>query len=166
MSQDSGHSSEYFYSLSSGESQIPKKEFFENKWKIIGYICRTCSYTAILIIAVVNSINGAAMITGEPECIEDKTFIWTSNFNDYFNRNKTYAKYLLIFSSLLLDLNLLISIVFWYKSGKNLKPFITIIFVVLTKAIIDSLFNFKYPKGMIYEYPGFPSLSSSYRKSS
>jgi hypothetical protein len=156
------------YSSANSEFMNSKNSNSENekKWKLVGFIGRISSYMIIIIIAAVNSIFATAMVSGEPKCIDDKIFYYTSDINDYFQRNKSHAYYLIIFSSLLLDLNLLSSTVYWYKSGKNWKPFITVIFICLTKAIVNSLFNFKYPAGMIYDYPGFPSLSVSYRKSS
>ena len=58
----------------------------------------------------------------------------------------------------------LIKICFWIFKIKSWRVFISLSFFYLFRALIQSLFQFTYPDGYLWEYPGFPSIAVSYLK--
>jgi hypothetical protein len=51
---------------------------------------------------------------------------------------------------------------FWIMFGKSWRVIITLIIFYLFKFFVQTVFQEKVPEGMIWEYPGFPSIMISY----
>lgn len=89
----------------------------------------------------------------------------TANWNSYFARHASAADALLIASSALIDALGVFLLAGWLL-GRTIRPFLALVLLMLLRQLLEALCSLPVPQGMIWHYPGFPSLLVTYRVSS
>src|SRR5215831_20754872 len=85
----------------------------------------------------------------------------SSSLNSYFAQNPGAANALLIASSALIDTLKLFLLGRWLLSG-SVRPFLGLVLLMLLRQFLQALCSLPAPAGMIWHYPGFPSLLVTY----
>jgi hypothetical protein len=96
------------------------------------------------------------------DCIDDYSHNQLLGVNSYFNRNSTAKKAAMIGSALLCDIITLAMFCLWTVAGRTWRFPIALVGNYLCRFLCASLFKMKYPANMIWEYPGFHSLTVNY----
>jgi len=91
----------------------------------------------------------------------DKIHNVTAGLNAYFAASPRAADALLIFSSALIDALALFLIGSWLFAAR-LRPFLGLVFLMALRQLTQALCALPPPAGMIWHYPGFPSLLVTY----
>jgi hypothetical protein len=119
---------------------------------------------AILLLGFV-FVKGTQALIGEMTppigIISDRVHLWTAPINDYFQWHPTAARIILVTTSLWIDA----SIVFLSLRalfGPTIRPFLELFFLGLYRQSLQFLVTLPIPEGIIWEYPGFPSLMVDY----
>jgi len=81
----------------------------------------------------------------------------SSSLNSYFAQNPGAANALLIASSALIDALGLFLLGRWLFGG-SVRPFLGLVLLMLLRQFLQALCSLPAPAGMIWHYPGFPSL--------
>ncbi len=105
------------------------------------------------------SLIGARQFPGDR--IGDGLHDWTWQANSFLNGHPAWADGLLITSSALIDclgIFLLARSIF----GPSIRPFLGLLFLLGLRQIFQGLCALPPPEGMIWRYPGFPSLLVTY----
>src|SRR5690348_15167312 len=85
----------------------------------------------------------------------------TAGLNSYFARNATAANALLIVSSAFIDALGLFLLGSWLFGG-SVRPFLGLALLMALRQFLQALCSLPVPPGMIWHYPGFPSLLVTY----
>lgn len=85
----------------------------------------------------------------------------TAGLNFYFAQHASAANALLIVSSALIDALGLFLLGSWLFGG-SVRPFLGLVLLMLLRQILQALCSLPIPSGMIWHYPGFPSLLVTY----
>jgi hypothetical protein len=85
----------------------------------------------------------------------------TAGLNSYFAQNSGAADALLIASSAIIDALGLFLLGSWLLGG-SVRPFLGLVLLMLLRQVLQSLCSLPVPPGMIWHYPGFPSLLVTY----
>jgi hypothetical protein len=85
----------------------------------------------------------------------------TAGLNSYFARNATAANALLIISSAFIDALGLFLLGSWLFGG-SVRTFLGLVLLMLLRQFLQALCSLPVPTGMIWHYPGFPSLLVTY----
>jgi hypothetical protein len=85
----------------------------------------------------------------------------TAGLNSYFARNSGAANLLLIVSSALIDGLGLFLLGRWLFGG-SVRPFLGLFLLMVLRQILQALCTLPAPSGMIWHYPGVPSLLVTY----
>jgi hypothetical protein len=85
----------------------------------------------------------------------------TAGLNSYFARNAGAANALLIVSSALIDALGVFLLGTWLFGG-SVRPFLGLVLLMLLRQLLQALCSLPVPPGMIWHYPGFPSLLVTY----
>jgi len=85
----------------------------------------------------------------------------SSSLNSYFAQNPGAANALLIASSALIDALGLFLLGRWLLGG-SVRPFLGLVLLMLLRQFLQALCSLPAPAGMIWHYPGFPSLLVTY----
>jgi hypothetical protein len=85
----------------------------------------------------------------------------TAGLNSYFARNAGAANALLIVSSALIDALGVFLLGTWLFGG-SVRPFLGLVLLMLLRQILQALCALPVPPGIIWHYPGFPSLLVTY----
>lgn len=85
----------------------------------------------------------------------------TAGLNSYFAQHAGAANALLIVSSALIDALGLFLLGSWLFGG-SVRPFLGLVLLMLLRQILQALCSLPIPSGMIWHYPGFPSLLVTY----
>lgn len=85
----------------------------------------------------------------------------TAGLNSYFAQHAGAANALLIVSSALIDALGLFLLGSWLFGG-SVRPFLGLILLMLLRQVLQALCSLPIPRGMIWHYPGFPSLLVTY----
>lgn len=93
--------------------------------------------------------------------IGDGLHVLTEPLNLYFTAHPTAANALLIFSSGLIDLMTLFLLAAWLF-GATVRPFLGLVIVLALRQVTQALVALPAPDGIIWHYPGFPSLLVTY----
>jgi hypothetical protein len=93
--------------------------------------------------------------------IGDAVLDFTAPLNRYLRDHPTWANRLLISTSLLIDL-LGIFILGLAIFGPTLRPFLGLIILFSLRQLCQGLCALPPPEGMIWRYPGFPSMLVTY----
>ena len=95
----------------------------------------------------------------------DKLHSFTAPLNSYFAASQRAANALLIASSVLIDAFALFLVGSWIFAAR-LRPFLGLGFLMAMRQVVQALCSLPIPDGMIWRYPGFPSLFVTYGVSS
>jgi hypothetical protein len=151
------------------ESHIRPREYSSldnssnRNWKLVGI--RAGIIALALVGIILNVIYGFVLPHSEVDCILDYTFIYTSKLNSFFANEQAARNFLLIFSSLCVDLVLVTVGIMWIAFGKSWRFFISLVTIYLFKCLVHFLFLEKIPDGYLWDYPGFPSITITYFRS-
>ena len=85
----------------------------------------------------------------------------TSGCNSYLAQNTAAANTLLIFSSVFIDALGIFLLGSWLFGG-SVRPFLGLVLLMLLRQFLQALCSLPVPSGMIWHYPGFPSLLVTY----
>lgn len=91
----------------------------------------------------------------------DYLHIWSTPINEWLNNNLKATNMLLIVTSFIIDVTalfLLGSAIF----GSTLQPFLALVIIMALRFICQLIFTLPTPSGIIWHYPGFPSLFVTY----
>lgn len=88
----------------------------------------------------------------------------TAGLNSYFAQHATAANALLIVSSALIDALGAFLLAGWLLGG-SIRPFLGLVLLMLLRQALQALCSLPVPQGIIWHYPGFPSLLVTYRVS-
>src|SRR5207245_7913334 len=88
----------------------------------------------------------------------------TAGLNSYFAQNTTAANALLIVSSGFIDALGVFLLGSWLFGG-SVRPFLGLVSLMLLRQFLQALCSLPVPAGMIWHYPGFPSLLVTYHVS-
>src|SRR5712664_3037458 len=93
--------------------------------------------------------------------IGDAVHNWTAGLNSYFSHNLRAASALLIVSSALIDALGLFLLARWLFGG-SVRPFFGLFLLMTLRQVMQAICALPPPPGMIWHYPGFPSLLVTY----
>ena len=93
--------------------------------------------------------------------IGDKLHEWTAGLNAYFAASPHAANALLILSSAFIDAFALFLIGSWLFAAR-VRPFLGLVLLMALRQVTQALCALPPPAGMIWHYPGFPSLLVTY----
>lgn len=99
--------------------------------------------------------------TGDSNAIGDGLHRLTTPLHDYLANSPRAANILLIASSLGIDALGIFLLGSWVFAGK-LRPFVGLAMLLILRQIMQALCALPAPPGMIWHYPGFPSLLVTY----
>jgi hypothetical protein len=100
-----------------------------------------------------------------PTCkIGDFLQHWTSGLNDFVSSREWIGDALIIFYSILGDAIVLILIVCAIVKS-SIRPVLPLLVFLLLRQAMQLIVSFPVDPGLIWHYPGFPSLFSNYRMS-
>jgi PAP2 superfamily protein len=85
----------------------------------------------------------------------------TASLNSYFAQNPAAADTLLIVSSAFIDALGLFLLGSWLFGG-SVRPFLGLVSLMVLRQLLQALCSLPVPPGMIWHYPGFPSLLVTY----
>jgi hypothetical protein len=105
------------------------------------------------------SLIGARTVPGAG--VGDALHNVTSALNSYFAQHSSAANGLLIASSALIDALGLFLLGSWLFGG-SVRPFLGLVLLMALRQLLQSLCSLPVPPGMIWHYPGFPSLLVTY----
>ena len=86
----------------------------------------------------------------------------TAGPHAYFSQNPAAANALLIASSAFIDALGLFLLGSWLF-GESVRPFLGLVLLMLLRQLLEALCSLPVPPGMIWHYPGFPSLLVTYQ---
>jgi hypothetical protein len=86
---------------------------------------------------------------------------FTAGLNSYFAEHTGAANLLLIVSSACIDTLGLFLLGSWLLGG-SVRPFLGLVILMVLRQILQALCALPTPPGMIWHYPGFPSLLVTY----
>ena len=93
--------------------------------------------------------------------IGDALHTFTAGLNSYFAQNTAAANVLLIVSSAFIDALGVFLLGSWLFGG-SVRPFLGLVWLMLLRQLLQALCSLPVPSGMIWHYPGFPSLLVTY----
>jgi len=93
--------------------------------------------------------------------IVDASHVFTEQLNSYIRANPNFADWMLIFSSLLLDISVAYLGIASLLSKGWRTPVATAVVIVL-RQICQFTISFPLPEGLYFDNPGFPSLFVTY----
>lgn len=96
--------------------------------------------------------------------IDDLILDLTAPLNKYLNQNKKISDFLLISSSLIIDL-LGLYLIFQGILGETIRPLISLLIVFSLRQLNQFFTSLPVPPGMIWHDPGVPSLLVTYKVS-
>ena len=85
----------------------------------------------------------------------------TAGLNSYFAQSPAAANALLILSSACIDALALFLLGSWLFGG-SVRPFLGLVLLMVLRQLLQALCSLPAPPGMIWHYPGFPSLLVTY----
>jgi hypothetical protein len=91
----------------------------------------------------------------------DKVHYWLEPVNTFLHHHEYIANAILIVTSFDVDV-IWVGLWFWGVLGKTVRPFIGALFLLLLRELCQFLVSEPVPAGMIWHYPGFPSLVVTY----
>lgn len=100
------------------------------------------------------------------DCYEDVLFDLTKPLNRYFNENDNFRHTLMVISSLFIDTFLIVFLIRWTMFSETLSELFFPFFFYGTRGTLQAIFIFGMPEGLIWDYPGLPSLTITYMRTS
>ena len=93
--------------------KIPKLNF-DKKLRITLLIC-------VIIIMIFNSFNGITFAQYKVSCIEDRSHKLTQKINNFFINNPIYNQIIKLFFSILIDINIIYTLIVWSIYSTNIR---------------------------------------------
>ncbi len=93
--------------------------------------------------------------------VQDGSFIMTNSINHFLLTHDFLARFSLIALGLILDL-FLVCYVGMFLKFRELRLFLQLVFFYFVRSMMIHLTGLPVPSGMIYFYPGFPTISTNY----
>lgn len=131
----------------------------KRKWM---FSIRTLLTLIALATAIVNSTTAIGTPNNDIECMWDGLFALTSPLNVFFTNNTSLRHLLLIFSSSLIDFQYLFFCFRYIVWGDSARPLLFLAMFYLFRMLVQNVFMMSIPNGMIWDYPGIPSITISY----
>jgi hypothetical protein len=128
-------------------------------WSQKGFKARLAVVVIASLVLIVNSFTNFMIVQDFPQCIKDVFLQLTDPLNQFLMNHNLLRNIWMIISSFLLDIIVVFTSYSWIMNGKTWKPIVAVILFFSLKLICSSLFIVKYPEGMMWDYPGFPSFS-------
>jgi hypothetical protein len=129
------------------------------RWRILllrlvvtGVVLAIWFWTQSLLGARTSPVNGG---------IGDSLHNLTAGLNSYLAQNTAAANALLIVSSAFIDALGVFLLGSWLFGG-SVRPFLGLVLLMLLRQFLQALCSLPVPEGMIWHYPGFPSLLVTY----
>ena len=94
----------------------------------------------------------------------DRFHVWLAPFNTYLNEHVWVANAVLIITSFHIDV-ILVGLGLWGIFGKTVRPLIGIALILFSREFCQFIVSENIPAGMVWHYPGFPSLVVTYHTS-
>src|SRR5215467_15447127 len=85
----------------------------------------------------------------------------TASFNSYLAQNAAAANAFLVVSSFFIDALGVFLLGSWLFGG-SIRPFLGLVLLMLLRQVLQAICSLPVPVGMIWHYPGFPSLLVTY----
>lgn len=141
-----------------------KKSYQMTEKITIRTMIRGCMIVVLLTCVFLNCIYGFGLPSNEIGCLEDVSHEYTANINLFLQNNKNVTNAITIFSSLCIDIIMLSVCIQWVIKGRSWRLLICLFIFYSFRAVVQGLFQLKFPEGFIWDYPGLPSLAVSYLK--
>ena len=122
--------------------------------------------STVAIIYLNTSLNLISINTYTNECIFDRAFELSSPIYDFLKDNPNYRYTMVIISSLLIDYSVALIGYLFVVHGKSWRILFSFGFFYLLRLSINVIFMMRYPNQVMWQYPGFPSITVSYFRSS
>ena len=130
------------------------------------FVCRLILIISALIFCIYNAATGLALPFGRVECMWDGLHWWTESANLYFQEHSTERDAIVIATSLIID-TLLFNFAYRYTLwGCTWRPFVFVMLFYGFRTFCQAIFLMRYPDGLTWSYPGFPSVVVPYVNSS
>lgn len=94
--------------------------------------------------------------------ITDAAHLWTAPINAYLLHHPRATDALLVISSALIDAFGLFLLLSWLF-GRSVRPFLSLLLVMALRQVMQWMCALPVPDGIIWHYPGFPSLLVTYK---
>jgi len=111
---------------------------------------------------VLNSLHDLCNPGHVPECIRDEMHEKTRPIAKFLMENQLYRNILIIFSSILMDFNVIVLSVRWFLLERNFKLLMIVFTFYLFRSFMQQMFFMKFPDDYVWGYPGLFSLSVAY----
>lgn len=118
--------------------------------------------TTMIVLVAINTNLGIGLPSTDVECLNDVVFKATNGLNKYLQNHITFTKALIIMSSLSIDFTIISVAVYWTFFSKSWRVIFSMVIFYSFRALIQVLFQMRFPEGYIWQNPGFPSLTVSY----
>ena len=119
-----------------------------------------------IVVVFMNTILGFALPPEEDiNTIIDKFHQSTTQLNRKLFEDAYLRNFLLIASSITMDISFIVSMGYFIAKSKSLKILITIVFFFSLRIITQFVYSIATPNDYLWIYPGFPSIIVSYVKS-
>jgi hypothetical protein len=99
-------------------------------------------------------------------CNNDVLFQLTEHINTHFEQNEKQRNILIIISSFLIDFSVISYCMIWIIECNTWQPMLNIGIFYLLRGLFNNIVMLKYPEKLLWDYPGFPSITVSYFNSS
>lgn len=126
------------------------------------YVTKSAFFILILVLVAVQ--NNVQVIKYSFTCFYDLGVEATMSVAKSLSENPTLRHALIIISSLLIDTTIMTTFVIWIIKGRSWRFFFTAACFYGVRAILQFVFMMPFPAYFTFDYPGFPSLMVSYKK--
>ena len=126
------------------------------------YLTKSAFFIMILVLVAVQ--NNIQIIKYSFSCFYDLGEEATMSVAKTLSENPTLRHALIIISSLLIDTTIMTTFVIWIIKGRSWRFFFTAACFYGVRAILQFTFMMPFPDYYTFDYPGFPSLMVSYKK--
>ena len=121
------------------------------------------SCVILILIGVFVSVHIFPSMTLEKvDCIDDFAHDYTNSINQYFTQNVEVKNSMMIICALVSDVCVVAMFSIWTIYGCSWRLPISVSGTYLLKVMLSALFKMRYPENMIWDFPGWYSLSVSY----
>jgi hypothetical protein len=157
------------------EHSLTSNTTFLTKFKIINwedsfnrkvFYFRLAAFSILVSLLLLNSYTGYLLPIRSPDCVWDAMFVYTEGMNKYLSENSEIKDCMITVSSLLIDILLIDFGIRWILFGTTWRPILFILLFYTSRALIQKIFIMQFPNEYLWSYPGFPSVSVSYNKTS
>lgn len=150
--------------MSDKSKVTPAKSKLCNKSAVSFTLRLTISVVAVAFLTL-NSLTNITVIVKEPVCIEDEGINKTTEIYNYLIQHMIIKHLWMIGTFGFLDISIIFLSVFWILKGKNWRPILNFLLLFSFRAFCNYVLTLKDHDKMNWEYPNFPSLFVSYKRS-